>query len=91
MVEGEENFKYYHGILNKKRSQLAIRGVLLEGTWVENPNVVKNEFRNHFQTRFEKPTSIRPILDMEFSHQLNSYQWVDLEAEVSKEEIKKAV
>nr|GEZ66648.1 RNA-directed DNA polymerase, eukaryota [Tanacetum cinerariifolium] len=25
-IEGDENLKYYHGVLNKKRSQLAIRG-----------------------------------------------------------------
>ncbi|GKD11675.1 RNA-directed DNA polymerase, eukaryota [Tanacetum coccineum] len=66
-IEGDENSKYYHGILNKKRSQLSKRGVLMEGDWVENPNVVKNEFLNHFMDRF------------------------DLEAEVSNEEIKKAV
>ncbi|GJV61243.1 RNA-directed DNA polymerase, eukaryota [Tanacetum coccineum] len=28
-IEGEENTKYFHGILNKKRSQLAIRGTLV--------------------------------------------------------------
>nr|GFD37792.1 RNA-directed DNA polymerase, eukaryota [Tanacetum cinerariifolium] len=27
-IEGEENTKFYHGILNKKRNQLGIRGVL---------------------------------------------------------------
>ncbi|GJW10863.1 nucleotide-binding alpha-beta plait domain-containing protein [Tanacetum coccineum] len=42
-IEGDENSKYYHGILNKKRNQLSIRGVLVEGDWVENPNMVKNE------------------------------------------------
>ncbi|GJW30573.1 hypothetical protein Tco_0047448, partial [Tanacetum coccineum] len=40
-IEGDENSKYYHGILNKKRNQLSIRGVLVEGDWVENPNMVK--------------------------------------------------
>ncbi|GJV39139.1 RNA-directed DNA polymerase, eukaryota [Tanacetum coccineum] len=30
-IEGDENSKYYHGILNKKRSQLAIRGILIDG------------------------------------------------------------
>ncbi|GJV15041.1 RNA-directed DNA polymerase, eukaryota, reverse transcriptase zinc-binding domain protein [Tanacetum coccineum] len=52
-IEGDENSKYYHGILNKKRNQLSIRGVLVEGDWVENPNVVKNEFLNHFKNRFD--------------------------------------
>ncbi|GJT19391.1 hypothetical protein Tco_0878097 [Tanacetum coccineum] len=30
-IEGDENSKYYHGVLNKKRNQLAIRGILVEG------------------------------------------------------------
>ncbi|PWA87879.1 RNA-directed DNA polymerase, eukaryota, Reverse transcriptase zinc-binding domain protein [Artemisia annua] len=29
-IEGDENSKYYHGILNKKRNQLTIRGILAE-------------------------------------------------------------
>ncbi|GKD09743.1 hypothetical protein Tco_1189428 [Tanacetum coccineum] len=49
--------------------------VLVEGDWVENPNMVKNEFLNH--------------LNMEFPHHLNLMQQLDLEAEVSNEEIKK--
>nr|GEY68329.1 RNA-directed DNA polymerase, eukaryota, reverse transcriptase zinc-binding domain protein [Tanacetum cinerariifolium] len=40
-IDGDENTKYYHGILNKKRNQLAIRGVLKDGIWIENPNLVK--------------------------------------------------
>nr|GEU47366.1 RNA-directed DNA polymerase, eukaryota [Tanacetum cinerariifolium] len=30
-IEGDENSKYYHGVLNKKRSRLTIRGVLADG------------------------------------------------------------
>nr|GEW41555.1 RNA-directed DNA polymerase, eukaryota [Tanacetum cinerariifolium]GEW41556.1 RNA-directed DNA polymerase, eukaryota [Tanacetum cinerariifolium] len=29
-IEGDENSKYYHGVLNKKRGRLAIRGVLVD-------------------------------------------------------------
>nr|GEZ31607.1 RNA-directed DNA polymerase, eukaryota [Tanacetum cinerariifolium] len=36
-IEGDENSKYFHGIINKKRSQLAIRGVLVDGDWIEEP------------------------------------------------------
>nr|GEX43458.1 RNA-directed DNA polymerase, eukaryota, reverse transcriptase zinc-binding domain protein [Tanacetum cinerariifolium]GEX61175.1 RNA-directed DNA polymerase, eukaryota, reverse transcriptase zinc-binding domain protein [Tanacetum cinerariifolium] len=31
-IEGDENSKFFHGIINKKRSQLAIRGVRVEAT-----------------------------------------------------------
>ncbi|GKB29934.1 RNA-directed DNA polymerase, eukaryota, reverse transcriptase zinc-binding domain protein [Tanacetum coccineum] len=60
-IECDENSKYCHGILNKKRNQLFVCGVLVEGNWEESPYV------------------------------LNSMQQLDLEAEVSNEEIKKAV
>ncbi|GJZ52502.1 RNA-directed DNA polymerase, eukaryota [Tanacetum coccineum] len=36
-IEGDENSKYFHGILNCKRSQLAIRGILSEGDWIVDP------------------------------------------------------
>ncbi|GJY97333.1 hypothetical protein Tco_0514243 [Tanacetum coccineum] len=42
-IEGDENSKYYHGILNKKRSQLAIRGILVDGNWIESPELVKTD------------------------------------------------
>ncbi|GKE54412.1 hypothetical protein Tco_1489568, partial [Tanacetum coccineum] len=73
-IEGDENSNYYHGILNKKRNQLSIRGVLVDGNWVESPDVVKNEFLTHFKKRFERPQKVRPILNMVFPHQLNSMQ-----------------
>ncbi|GJU71912.1 retrovirus-related pol polyprotein from transposon TNT 1-94 [Tanacetum coccineum] len=68
--------------VRQKRNQLSIRGVLVEGDWVENPNMVKNEFLNHFKNRFDRPKSVRPMLNMEFPHHLNSMQQLDLEAEV---------
>ncbi|GJS12352.1 RNA-directed DNA polymerase, eukaryota [Tanacetum coccineum] len=37
-IEVDENSKYFHGILNKKRSQLAIRGILVDGSWIDSPN-----------------------------------------------------
>ncbi|GJV91486.1 RNA-directed DNA polymerase, eukaryota [Tanacetum coccineum] len=36
-IEGDENSSFFHGIINKKRSQLAIRGVLIDGTWQTDP------------------------------------------------------
>ncbi|GJV31021.1 hypothetical protein Tco_1391421 [Tanacetum coccineum] len=64
---------------------------MVEGDWVESSNMVKNEFLNHFKNRFNRPKSVRPMLNIEFPHHLNSMQQMDLEAEVSNEEIKKAV
>ncbi|GKB58696.1 RNA-directed DNA polymerase, eukaryota [Tanacetum coccineum] len=54
-IEGDENSSFYHGVLNKKRSQLNIRGIIVEGIWTDSQHMV------------------------------------ELELEVSKEEIKRAV
>nr|GEY80685.1 RNA-directed DNA polymerase, eukaryota [Tanacetum cinerariifolium] len=57
-IEGDKNSKYYYDVINKKRNQLSIRGILVEDTWIDSPSLVKI---------------------------------ADLECQVSKEEIKKAV
>ncbi|GKE04578.1 RNA-directed DNA polymerase, eukaryota, partial [Tanacetum coccineum] len=36
-IEGNKNSKYFHGILNNKRSQLAICGILIDGDWIVDP------------------------------------------------------
>ncbi|GKD66919.1 RNA-directed DNA polymerase, eukaryota [Tanacetum coccineum] len=41
-VEGDENSKFFHGIINKKRSQLSIREVFVDGDWHTDPEVVKD-------------------------------------------------
>nr|GEY33889.1 hypothetical protein [Tanacetum cinerariifolium] len=51
-IEVDKTSKFFHGIINKKRSQLAIHGVLVDGDWIVNPSLVKNEFLKHFANRF---------------------------------------
>nr|GEV75170.1 RNA-directed DNA polymerase, eukaryota [Tanacetum cinerariifolium] len=87
----EMNSKHYHGILNKKRNQLSIRGVLTAGSWIENPILVKNEFLNHFKNRFERLKKVRLILNTDFPCKLTSIQQSDMESEVSNEEIKRTL
>ncbi|GKB28399.1 RNA-directed DNA polymerase, eukaryota [Tanacetum coccineum] len=90
-IEGDENTKYFHGIINKKRSQLAIRGVLVNGDWIEEPSKVKDEFLNHFANRFSKPGGPCMTPDASLFKQISFDQNVDLESDVNYEEIKRAV
>ncbi|GKA31135.1 RNA-directed DNA polymerase, eukaryota, reverse transcriptase zinc-binding domain protein [Tanacetum coccineum] len=41
-IEGDENSKYFHDIFNKKISQLSIRGVLVDGEWVNDPDLISD-------------------------------------------------
>nr|GEV11797.1 putative reverse transcriptase domain-containing protein [Tanacetum cinerariifolium] len=58
-VEGDENSKFFHGIINKRRSQLAIREVFVDGIWRSDPVRIKNAFFDHFEARFKKPADQR--------------------------------
>ncbi|GJV99319.1 RNA-directed DNA polymerase, eukaryota [Tanacetum coccineum] len=90
-IEGDENSKFYHGVINKKRGRCAVRGVMVDGTWLESPNSVKKEFFDHFKNRFDKPSSGGIELVREFSKRLSIEQNEILEGEVSNAEIKSAV
>ncbi|GKF71010.1 hypothetical protein Tco_0207124 [Tanacetum coccineum] len=50
-IEGDENSKYFHGIINKQRNNIAIRGILVDGAWIEDLRIVKNEAFTHFKDR----------------------------------------
>ncbi|GJY75790.1 RNA-directed DNA polymerase, eukaryota [Tanacetum coccineum] len=90
-IEGDENSKYFHGIINNKRSQLAIRGILIDGDWISDLKEVKSEFLNHFAKQFSKPSSPRISINGAFPNRLNLEQVEELESSISQDEIKKAV
>ncbi|GJU61777.1 RNA-directed DNA polymerase, eukaryota [Tanacetum coccineum] len=90
-IEGDENSKYFHGILNKERSQVAIHGIIVNGEWVDDPAKVKNELLLHFKERFDSPSTFRLTLNDEFPNHIKSSQNEDFESDISHEEIKRAV
>nr|GEX21650.1 RNA-directed DNA polymerase, eukaryota, reverse transcriptase zinc-binding domain protein [Tanacetum cinerariifolium] len=51
-IEGDENLKNFHGLINKKRSQLAIHRVFVDGIWCTNPNktVIRSNFSRNIGT-----------------------------------------
>ncbi|GKE24381.1 RNA-directed DNA polymerase, eukaryota [Tanacetum coccineum] len=61
-IEGDENSKFFHGIINRKRSTLAIRGIMVDGEWVDDPSRVKDEFRAHSANRFQSSTFNRSVV-----------------------------
>ncbi|GKA10549.1 RNA-directed DNA polymerase, eukaryota [Tanacetum coccineum] len=90
-LEGDENSKFFHGVVNKRRSQLAIRGIFVDGVWCTDPNLIKNAFFNHFATRFQEPPNFRFKINFVFPNKLHHNQTEELERHVSHDEIKRAV
>nr|GEW14136.1 RNA-directed DNA polymerase, eukaryota [Tanacetum cinerariifolium] len=90
-IEGDENSSFFHGMLNKKRNQSNIRGIMVDDVWKEQPNDIKKEFLNHFQERFDKPVERRVTTDMSYPRSISGEQRDELEREVTIEDIKTAM
>nr|GFA85394.1 putative RNA-directed DNA polymerase, eukaryota [Tanacetum cinerariifolium] len=90
-IEGDENSKYFYAIINKKRINLFVKGVMVDGDWIDDPDLVKQEFRSHFADRFQDPGSRRDSLNFLFPNRLSNDQILDLESLISKDEIRTAV
>nr|GFA28145.1 RNA-directed DNA polymerase, eukaryota [Tanacetum cinerariifolium] len=89
-VEGDENLGFFHGILNKKRSILNVRGVMVDGIWVDNPHAVKKEFYDHFKQRFCQPGPKGASIQIEFPNRILEEELEEIECDVTNEEIKRA-
>ena len=61
--EGGCNSRYFHFLMNSRRSNNAVKGVLIDGSWVDHPLRVKEEVRRFFSNRFSEPEQCRPVLN----------------------------
>ncbi|GJY55089.1 hypothetical protein Tco_0446753 [Tanacetum coccineum] len=90
-IEGDENSKFYHGIINRKRANLSIKGIMVDGEWVDDPSRVKEEFRSYFSSRFQPSGNSCSRLNFRFPNLLSHDQAADLEIRITQDEIRTAV
>ncbi|GKF59489.1 hypothetical protein Tco_0176275 [Tanacetum coccineum] len=85
----DENSKFFHGIVNKKKRQQAIKGILVDGEWIDNHDRVKREFYNHFANRFSAPNWSRVSMEGIFPRRFGADSSHDLEGDISNDDIKR--
>lgn len=51
-IFGDEKLKFYHGNLNRKRRQVYIRDIMVDGALIMEPTHVKYGFFDYFQVKF---------------------------------------
>nr|GEX33404.1 RNA-directed DNA polymerase, eukaryota, reverse transcriptase zinc-binding domain protein [Tanacetum cinerariifolium] len=90
-LEGDENTGFFHGTIKKRRRQLAIKGIMKNGVWIEEPGIVKAEFMSHFSHRFQQPTSIPIGLDTNHLRPLFPSKRDFFERPFSRDEINRAI
>ncbi|GJU92999.1 retrotransposon protein, putative, ty1-copia subclass [Tanacetum coccineum] len=75
--------------IHMKRRQQAIKGILVDGEWIDNPDRVNREFYNHFSNRFSAPDSSRVPMEGIFSRRLGADAFHDLEGDIFVDEIER--
>nr|GEV73495.1 RNA-directed DNA polymerase, eukaryota [Tanacetum cinerariifolium] len=90
-LERDENTKFFHTLLNKKRRKQNIRGLIWNGVWSNEPEVIKSVVFSHFADRFKEPNNHRPKFRSSLFQILDSCDSEFLEAPINMEEIKLAV
>jgi hypothetical protein len=91
-IEGDENSKYFHAIINnKKRRHSSIRGIKVDGSWVEDLVSVKDLFYDFVKNKFSRFGEIQMSRRSPRFRSLSSSPCEFLEAPPSVQEIKNAV
>nr|GEU36158.1 RNA-directed DNA polymerase, eukaryota, reverse transcriptase zinc-binding domain protein [Tanacetum cinerariifolium] len=52
-IEGDENSKYFHGIINSKFAWFRINGIYIDGIWVTNPPQVTDSISTSTKLNFK--------------------------------------
>ncbi|KAJ0641962.1 putative RNA-directed DNA polymerase [Helianthus annuus] len=89
--EGDENTKYFHGVVNANTSNNRIHGLHIDGVWVASPPLVKDHIFTYFAEKFEEPLNSRPLLECPFLNKVSDMEAEALVCPFSLSEIKKAV
>ncbi|GKD50374.1 hypothetical protein Tco_1279350 [Tanacetum coccineum] len=90
-IEGDENTKSFHGIINSKRNTQMIKGILHEGVWLTDPIDIKSAFLNFYKDKFSCHDSIDNFPSMSADNRLSNEDRAQLDSIVTMEEIKNAV
>ncbi|GJT09442.1 putative RNA-directed DNA polymerase, eukaryota, reverse transcriptase zinc-binding domain protein [Tanacetum coccineum] len=90
-IEGDENSKYFYGILNSEHRYLAIKGIKWEGEWVTDAQRVKDTFMEHFRNKFSHGETISVCHRNHRFKSVNETQSIELTRPLSLVELKIAV
>ncbi|GJZ00485.1 putative RNA-directed DNA polymerase, eukaryota, reverse transcriptase zinc-binding domain protein [Tanacetum coccineum] len=90
-IKGDENTKFFHGILNQKRRHQLVQGIMVNGEWLSNPIQVEEAFFNFFHDKFQP---IESVFDSNYNPRFATLcpnVALDLQMAASSDEIRKAV
>ncbi|XP_006606862.1 uncharacterized protein [Glycine max] len=89
--EGDNNTTFFHKSINFRRHYNAIQGMFIEGTWVQNPKLIKDQAVSFFTARFTEENYDRPTLDGVQFNTITHTQREEMIAPFSDLELREAV
>ena len=89
--EGDCNSWYFHLMMNANRRNNSLKGVMIDGTWINKPARVKEEVRLFFLQRFQEPDHHRPWLDGICFQTIGQQQNDMLLGRFQEDEVKRAI
>nr|XP_043620102.1 uncharacterized protein LOC122591944 [Erigeron canadensis] len=90
-IDGDENTKFFHGLINNRKVSNMIQGLQVGDEWESNPKKIKKQVHDFFRNKFKETWEMRPELQCFFESRLEEEESKTLEEKFTAEEIKKAV
>nr|XP_043611732.1 uncharacterized protein LOC122583387 [Erigeron canadensis] len=90
-IDGDENSRFFHGFINKRRTVNCIQWVQINGIWEDRPKFVKKHIHNYFKNKFHEDWASRPQLSNWTGATLNRDEAAGFILEFSPGEIKRAI
>ncbi|GKE97191.1 hypothetical protein Tco_1582046 [Tanacetum coccineum] len=90
-VEGDENSKKIHGLVNHNISRSKIEGISINGTWIKDPKLVISHIFDFYKYKFHDHLLNRPHFTSSLFKTLPDFEVHFLDVPFSINEIKTAV
>jgi hypothetical protein len=59
-IEGDENSRFFHGMIISNLCSDRLHGITIEGNWCQGPSLIKMEIHMFFNQKFKEPHDLRP-------------------------------
>ncbi|GJR65460.1 RNA-directed DNA polymerase, eukaryota [Tanacetum coccineum] len=90
-IDGDENYKFFHGMINNKLSRSRIKGITINGSWETYPSLVISHIFNFHKQKFQSTSHNRPCFSSNLFKTLTNLDVAILDAPFSCDKIKEAV
>ncbi|KAJ0933726.1 putative RNA-directed DNA polymerase [Helianthus annuus] len=88
---GDDNTRYFHGCINKRRAANHLPGLMLRGIWETILTLIKREVLRFFRNKLRESLSVRPYLCGHGFKKLSDEDAEGLVRVISLQEINEAV